>query len=251
MPKTAATEFKIVPHDTLMEALVHASMEFSPIKLDKINPHFKSKYASLDSVNQSIRTALLTHGITVHAGIQYREDGEAYWETVLEHVSGEKITRPHPLLYSDTMQALGSAETYARRYSLAGLLNLTPDEDTDGNDSGNRPAKTARRSAPAEKVRPRGPAQAPVASDPPKMSMDAWVNMIDDLDGFAPMQEFLTKAEKGKNLNSDPALFRRVIAQCNLRVDALQQAKKISDSELDVLDRRLGSIHTLLNTKGI
>jgi hypothetical protein len=55
--------------------------------------------------------------------------------TILRHVSGEAIETEYPVLadYSSP-QKIGSAMTYARRYSLMALVGVAP-EDDDGNEA--------------------------------------------------------------------------------------------------------------------
>jgi hypothetical protein len=55
--------------------------------------------------------------------------------TTLLHKSGQWIASEVPLMVGEksTMQTLGSAITYARRYGLAAMVGVVADEDDDGN----------------------------------------------------------------------------------------------------------------------
>jgi hypothetical protein len=98
-------------------------------KFDSKNPHFKSDYASLEAYLQQARKLLAENGLAISQGIS----GEKL-ETVLMHISGESITFEMPLLFSkQDMQGLGSAITYARRYSLGAILGIGSEKDDDGN----------------------------------------------------------------------------------------------------------------------
>jgi hypothetical protein len=114
----------------LFKSLAAAQAKFPEIIKDKVNPHFKSKYVSLDAILSATRPALTENGLAVSSRF-----GEHSIEAVLLHSSGEQITSgPVPLLLGkNDMQGLGSAITYARRYAIGALLGISPDEDDDGN----------------------------------------------------------------------------------------------------------------------
>jgi hypothetical protein len=104
------------------------------IELQKnaINPHFKNKYISLDSLMGKILPILNGLGIVL---IQAPDniDGEPALTTLLQHVAsntGFQITMPL-VLGKDDPQGQGAAITYARRYALMSILGLVADEDTD------------------------------------------------------------------------------------------------------------------------
>lgn len=103
-----------------------------------INPHFKSKYADLDEVINTIRPALEKCGL---AFIQnpIHEDGKVGVYTLLIHKSGEFI-QFDPVyipLAKATAHQVGAALTYAKRYSLGAALGIATEEDTDGNEINN------------------------------------------------------------------------------------------------------------------
>lgn len=103
-----------------------------------INPHFKSKYADLDEVINTIRPALEKCGL---AFIQnpIHEDGKVGVYTLLIHKSGEFIQFDPVMipLQKATPHQVGSALTYAKRYSLSSALGIATEEDTDGNEINN------------------------------------------------------------------------------------------------------------------
>lgn len=103
-----------------------------------INPHFKSKYADLDEVINTIRPALEKCGL---AFIQnpIHEDGKVGVYTLLIHKSGEFIQFDPVMipLQKATPHQVGAALTYAKRYSLGSALGLATEEDKDGNEINN------------------------------------------------------------------------------------------------------------------
>jgi hypothetical protein len=123
----------------LAKALCKAQATIDGAKRDSTNPHFKNKYADLASVWEACRDALAANGLSV-AQFGVRNEGEWVLVTELLHASGESRRGAIPLLNGKgDMQGLGSALTYARRYGLAAMVGVSP-EDDDGN------ASTAKRS---------------------------------------------------------------------------------------------------------
>jgi hypothetical protein len=125
---------------TLAAALVKAQAQIKGATKDSTNPHFKNTYADLGSVWDACREALQLNGFSV---IQHGDLYEGQWvlTTLLLHESGESMTGRVPLLNSKgDMQGLGSAITYARRYGLAAMVGVCP-EDDDANAASARPAR--------------------------------------------------------------------------------------------------------------
>ena len=113
----------------LIKALIKARSEFPPINKDKINPAFKGvRYASLDSVLDSVVPTLCRHGLVA---VQTLDEGKLI--TTLYHESGQFIQSSYILPSGLDAQKMGAAITYGRRYSICSLLCITADEDTDGN----------------------------------------------------------------------------------------------------------------------
>lgn len=137
----------------LAAALCKAQAQIEGATKGKVNPAFRSKYADLASVWDACREALTTHGLSVAQFGRTTEAG-AVLVTRLLHVSGEFLEGEVPLLNSKgDMQGLGSALTYARRYGLAAMVGVSP-EDDDANAASNRTEPKA----PAAKVEPAKPA---------------------------------------------------------------------------------------------
>ncbi len=116
----------------LTEALVKAQAAMTPAKKDSQNPHFKSTYADLSSIIESVRKPLTDNGL---AFVQLLSGAAAGVTVVtrLLHVSGESIeTSCWMPVTQQSPQAFGSAATYCKRYALAALLGIAT-EDDDGN----------------------------------------------------------------------------------------------------------------------
>lgn len=123
--------------DQLATALAAAQAEMKNAKLNKVNPHFKSKYADLAEIRDTVTPALSKNGIAVVQGTDAVESGILV-VTRLVHKSGQWIESRFPIAY-DKPQTMGSAYTYAKRYSLAAICNIAADEDDDANAANDKP----------------------------------------------------------------------------------------------------------------
>ncbi len=115
----------------LAAALAKAQGAMGNAAMNRINPHFKSKYADMSSVLDAIRAPLSANGLSIVQPMQATERG-LILRTVLMHSSGQYIASEYPLPAAQNQQAMGSALTYARRYSIAAMVCNSADEDDDG-----------------------------------------------------------------------------------------------------------------------
>jgi hypothetical protein len=115
--------------DQLATALAAAQSEMKNAKLNKVNPHFKSKYADLAEIRDTITPALTKHGIALLNGTEPMENA-LHVVTRLVHKSGQWAESRFPVPY-DKPQAMGSGITYGKRYNEAALTNIAADEDDD------------------------------------------------------------------------------------------------------------------------
>jgi hypothetical protein len=120
-------------------ALAKAQASFKPAIKDASNPFFKSKYCDLAGALDAVRDALSVNGLAL---VQSTDAGDKMvLHTTLLHSSGEWISGTYPITAVKTdPQGIGSAVTYARRYSLMALLGIAA-EDDDGEAAHGRTAK--------------------------------------------------------------------------------------------------------------
>ena len=116
-------------------ALLNAQNDFPAIPHDKTNPHFKSKYTSLDALINGTRKVLAKHGLVITQVMDESPAGTIAVVTLLLHgESGEQVMSKCVVpLDKSNAQAAGSAITYARRYGYAAILGIVSEEDDDGN----------------------------------------------------------------------------------------------------------------------
>lgn len=143
---------------SLADALAKAQGEMKNAPLNKTNPHFKSKYADLAAIRDATIPALSKHGLSIVQYTKLRE-GALVLFTRLQHTSGEFIEGEYPIPNNpDKPQVMGSAQTYAKRYSWAAMCGIAADEDDDGNGA-QQPKPTAQRQA--------APSEEPATNEPP------------------------------------------------------------------------------------
>lgn len=129
----------------LAKALAKAQGEIENASKNAANPHFKSKYADLAEVLNTVRPVFSSHGLSVLQMPSF-DGGIASVETLLMHTSGEWIsnTCSAPVSKNDA-QGVGSAITYLRRYSLAAFAGIAQeDDDANGAVGHNKPQQPAR-----------------------------------------------------------------------------------------------------------
>lgn len=126
---------------TLAPALVAALAEIGGVAKGKTNPHFKSKYATLENVIEASKGILANHGIALMQFPSAFAGGAMSLDTILLHESGEWLSGEEAFGVAtgkQDPQAVGSALTYARRYAQMAVLNM-PALDDDGEAAMPRP----------------------------------------------------------------------------------------------------------------
>ena len=114
----------------LTKALFQFQGKVSKVKKSAENGHFKSKYADLTSILDTINPILQECGLLV----TQHPNEDVLITTVYHAESGEFMQSEQILRMKDlnNPQQQGSSLTYARRYSLAAIFNLAQQDD-DGN----------------------------------------------------------------------------------------------------------------------
>lgn len=138
----------------LSKALFTFHKEMGKIAKTSNNPFFKSKYADLPTILDAISKPLDDAGLVVVS----IPDGEGLTTILLHAESGEYISANGIMKpVKNDPQAIGSAITYQRRYSIGSILNLNIDEDDDGNKaSGKQETKQQQKSQQAQQPKPKG-----------------------------------------------------------------------------------------------
>ena len=200
----------------LVKALIAAKKEFKPLVKNKVNPHFRSKYADLAAVHEAVDEALSANGLTIMQPMQIGQQSHVIL-TKLLHVSGEEVVSAYPLPGGVKSQELASAITYGRRYSLCALLGIPADDDDDGEAAesrGNAPAKAApKQEKPAEAAKP-----APAKVDKKLVS---WVGNVAKVNNVANGKWMIVGADGSEFGTSTPehaSVASDAIGKCKVKI---------------------------------
>lgn len=140
-------------HNTknVIEALSLFQQEGNKAVKDGENPYFKSKYATLEDVIKAANEGA-KYGLAFTQVLDFEKlEGSnpiMYLKTSLLHkasdtaITSRYLVVPKNNKYDDS-QALGSAITYAKRYSLQAIYGL-PSDDDDGNANTHNPTVVAK-----------------------------------------------------------------------------------------------------------
>jgi len=109
-------------------ALSKVQAQLRPAKENSKNPFFKSNYADLGSVWDSVRALLSENELSI---IQMPTDVGGL-TTILSHSSGEYLSSTMYIPSKEDAHGVGSAISYARRYALASFVGVVTGDD-DGN----------------------------------------------------------------------------------------------------------------------
>jgi len=117
-----------------LTALGKVWSQIPTLSLDAENPHFSSKFVSLPNIVASLRPILAEAGIYYIQRSVESERGLALQTIIVHAESGETYDAGTIYLpVRDNPQAVGSAMTYGRRYSLCAVFGIVADEDDDAN----------------------------------------------------------------------------------------------------------------------
>jgi hypothetical protein len=238
----AATHRWSNPAGEVFGALAKAQAEIKNAVKDSTNPHFKSRYADLAAVKEACWGPLTGAGIAV-VQMPINRAGDVGVVTLFAHSSGQWIESTvfvQPTKFD--AQGVGSVITYLRRYALAAMAGVAPDDD-DGEAAVGRPQGSARaQEAPRGGNRPAGREQAPTASaDAENEAKKRWVeirgvidefNTVPDLDGIERMPAWAACRDK--------IAAARGQAAANEAMDNLRN--RIEDRKALLLDDARGSL---------
>jgi hypothetical protein len=123
------------------------------VKKNSKNPFFKSNYADINTVLETINPVCDSLGLVVFQAPQIIDGNDVLYTRISladnpsEFVEGQMRL----LLPSADMQKLGSAITYARRYALISMFGLET-EDDDGQSASKKPTATQKRNSEINKA---------------------------------------------------------------------------------------------------
>ena len=225
----------------LMKALASVQPKMVVAAFDSENPHFRSKYAGLSAVRE-VAGALNEVGIAIVQDPQVvrrewkaGEDCLALVEVIVttrlqlgeQWIESSLALRPA----KDDPHGVGSAITYARRYTLSSIVGMAADADDDANAAtvpdGKPPAekKTEKKQAETKEAAPKA---APLASDEQRAEVTSLFSALGLSDGQkanALVKYKITSLEKMTAASAEAILA------------PMRKAKAKKDAEAPKLDR--------------
>jgi hypothetical protein len=192
--------------EKLDAALSKAQGEIENAELSKENPAFKrdgknSKYADLTAIWGACRAALSKNGISVTQFPATAPQGRVGLFTRIAHEGQWMQSYCDLPVTQHTAHSYGSALTYLRRFMLAAVVGVAPDEDDDGNNAsirgGEIPQGESQKSSEQQRPRYTGPAGAYVVPFGKKWKGQSLAQMgVENVRSFAEYLEASAK-EKG------------------------------------------------------
>lgn len=178
----------------LAKDLAKAQGEIDNAILNKKGAH--SRYATYESLRDATYVALskhniaLTHLLSVH-------DGKRVMVTQLTHSSGQWMRSYVSLPQEkETPHGVGSAITYAKRYSLGAMIGIGSEEDDDGEEA-EKPYRNG-------KEEPKNTLPTPKANEP-KLSEMQLKTIADAVEGDFSYLNSIAKSYQCASLDNVPA----------------------------------------------
>lgn len=216
--------------NSLLEALSKAQSEIGVAKTDSSNPHFRSKYADLTSIWEAARGSLTKNGLSVIQSVEIIETGQMCLSTILGHRTGQWIKSLIPMNpIKPDPQTMGALITYYRRYTLAAMVGICP-EDDDG-----EKATQPYRENDSYKESPKRNADNAPASKP----KEAVQKIAQPIDEGMPIDPFLNavQCENLERLIGDDYAYKKAMLK-NFKVEFVEE---LPQSQYDyIFDRVKG-----------
>ena len=133
------TSDAVVVEGTLARSLLAAQKKLPAVPKNatadvptKNGGKYSYSYVTLDSLIAKTLPILNEHGIAITQAPEYIEGFGLGLRTTLTHASGETVSSVMPIMHAGhSMQDLGGAITYARRYAWASVLGIASEHDDD------------------------------------------------------------------------------------------------------------------------
>lgn len=120
---------------SIVPAMLKVQGEIKGIRPDGSNPHFGRAYITLDAILEYVRPKLTENGVWLMQNVYGDTECIEVVTRFIHAESGEWIEsdalKMRPL--QTTPQGMGSAITYAKRYSISSMLGISSEVDDDGN----------------------------------------------------------------------------------------------------------------------
>ena len=134
------------PVRNIQSVMQQAHSMMDTVKKNSKNPFFKSNYADINIVLETIAPVCESLGLVVFQAPRIIDGNDVLYTKIslADNPNEFEDGQMRLLLPSADMQKLGSAVSYARRYSLVAMFNLQQ-EDDDGQSASKHPTATQKR----------------------------------------------------------------------------------------------------------
>jgi len=135
----------------LEKAFLKAQKTMEHVVKEAVNPFFRSKYATYDSLVAAVKKPLNDSGLSFRHSSRFADGLYFVGSYLVYGETGEKTESFEVPVKVGNAQETGSALSYARRYSLGALCGIAASDDDDGNAASAKPrTETAHRPNPPE-----------------------------------------------------------------------------------------------------
>lgn len=223
-------------------ALSSAQSEMTTVVKNKLNEFTRAKYADLDTIINCISPIYTRHGFSVSFNTEDCEDKTVLRvAATLSHSGGHSRQYRLDAPLDDTgsggkttktkIQATGSTNSYARRYIICMIFNVTTADDNDGNKKENKFSMAANAIKPEQRESVQKIASAMLAHIAQQQVADA-VTLGEgagfDADEMNFLWTFFTSDQR--------AAMKKVSSE-------LRKARLITDAQRKRLEARIGELH--------
>jgi hypothetical protein len=189
------------------------------------------RYANLASIHDAVFPLLADCGL-YWTCVPTMTDGAFTLDYALTHLSGESIGGHYPLGTSGTPQQVGSAITYARRYTLTAVLGIAPAEDDDDGQQAETASKGSDWLPPAN---PRYRKATRHRADPLGPPDDEWTVRPHDEAGSSTGDQHQQMGRLFGKLGITERSDRLAVSMSTLNLPELGSSKELSYSDAETL----------------
>lgn len=136
--------------DKILPAVMKVKAKLQAVSKSANNPFFKSKYADLNTHLDAVEPLLEENDLVLLQPVSVNAVGANVVSSIIIDKNGQFVSSEMTVVAKEAdMQKLGSAITYARRYTLGALLSMKA-EDDDGNFAAGKTAERTTKPAPSK-----------------------------------------------------------------------------------------------------
>ena len=180
---------------------------------------------------EAAREPLSKNGLAVSQMPSTTSDGKFVLVTLLAHVSGQWMAGEFPLIATKMdSQGIGSAMTYAKRYSLCGMTGIVADEEGDDDDDGESAVGRGKNQNPTAPQNNQPIEQNQAFEKIGKTEITSLITLINNLDeeNRKSFREWIKKNFKAETIQDIPkTCFEKCMVSLNAKIKYLKDQERI------------------------